>query len=93
MPEEISDTILKKLKKISKDPGGKDGGGKDGGGKDGGGKDPGGKDGGDSDEFKMIIQLLEVSSDFNKQTKAIVIKKQFQQIADQYFPYTVKQDE
>ena len=83
MPEEISDTILKKLKKISKDPGGKDGGG----------KDPGGKDGGDSDEFKMIIQLLEVSSDFNKQTKAIAIKKQFQQIADQYFPYTVKQDE
>ena len=78
MPEEISDTILKKLKKISKDPGGKDGGG---------------KDGGDSDEFKMIIQLLEVSSDFNKQTKAIAIKKQFQQIADQYFPYTVKQDE
>ena len=83
MPEEISDTILKKLKKISKDPGGKDGGRKDG----------GRKDGGDSDEFKMIIQLLEVSSDFNKQTKAIVIKKQFQQIADQYFPYTVKQDE
>ena len=84
VPEEISDTILKKLKKISKDPGGKDGDGKDGDGKDGGNPD---------DELKMIIELLEISSDFNKQTKAIVIKKQFQQIADQYFPYTVEQDE
>jgi len=82
--EQISDTILKKLKEICNEPDGKDGGGKDGGGKDGGNPD---------DEFKMILELLETTDYFDKQTKAVAIRKQFQQIADQYFPYKVKQDE
>ena len=80
--EQISDTILKKLKEICNEPDGKDGGGTQGGNPDD-----------NSDEFKMILELLETTDYFDKQTKAIVIKKQFQQIADQYFPYTVKQDE
>ena len=86
MVEQISDTILKNLKEICNEPDGKDGGGKDGGGKDGGGKDGGNPD----DEFKMILELLETTDYFDKQTKAIAIRKQFQQIADQYFPYTAK---
>ena len=87
MVEQISDTILKKLKEICNEPDGKDGGGKDGGGTQGGNGDD------NSDEFKMILELLETTDYFDKQTKAIAIRKQFQQIADQYFPYIVKQDE
>ena len=83
MVEQISDTILKKIKEICNEPDGKDGGA----GANGGNPDD------NSDEFKMILELLETTDYFDKQTKAIAIRKQFQQIADQYFPYTAKQDE
>ena len=82
MVEQISDTILKKLKEICNEPDGKGGGGAQG-----------GDDDDNPDEFEMILELLEKTDYFDKQTKAVAIKKQFQQIADQYFPYTVKQDE
>ena len=62
MVEEISDTIIKKIKEVVKD----------------------------ENEQKMIIELLQKTSTYNKQTRAPAIKKEFQLLVDQYFPYKEK---
>ena len=59
MVEEISDTIIKKIKEVTKD----------------------------ENEQRMIIELLQKTSTYNKQTKAPAIKKEFGLLVDQYFPY------
>ena len=59
MVEEISDTIIKKIKEIVKD----------------------------ENEQKMIIELLQKTSTYGKQTRAPTIKKEFGLLVDQYFPY------
>jgi hypothetical protein len=69
MAEQISETIIKKLKKICKDPNG------------------------ESDEFKIILELLEKTSRNDKQTKAVQVKKEFQLLADQYFSYQENKNE
>jgi|TARA_B100001142_G_C14036874_1_gene540467 hypothetical protein len=48
---------------------------------------------GESDEFKIAIELLEKTSQNDKQTKASKVKKEFQLLADQYFSYKVNDDE
>ena len=63
MVEDISDTILKKLKQVCKDQDGT------------------------SDEYRMIIELLEKTSKYTKQTRTPALKKELQQLVDQYFPY------
>ena len=50
MVEEISDTIIKKIKEVVKD----------------------------ENEQKMIIELLQKTSTYSKQTRAPTIKKEFQ---------------
>lgn len=40
-----------------------------------------------SDEYKMIIELLEKTSGYSKQTRSTQLKKEFQLLVDQYFPY------
>ena len=62
MVEEISDTIIKKIKEVVKD----------------------------ENEQRMIIELLQKTSTYSKQTRAHTIKKEFQLLVDQYFPYKEK---
>jgi len=62
MVEEISDTIIKKIKEVVKD----------------------------ENEQRMIIELLQKTSTYSKQTRAPTIKKEFQLLVDQYFPYKEK---
>ncbi|MBT5170894.1 MAG: hypothetical protein HOL90_01240 [Candidatus Nitrosopelagicus sp.] len=83
MVEQISDTIKNKLKEICKDPSGNPA--------DGGGGAT--ANGGESDEFKLIMELLEKTSRTNKQTKSTMIKKEFQLLIDQYFPYREDKNE
>ncbi|RZD45667.1 MAG: hypothetical protein CXT78_04975 [Thaumarchaeota archaeon] len=52
-------------------------------------KDPDGK----SEEYRMIIEVLETTSGYSKVTKAPVIKKQFQHLVDQHFPYKENKNE
>ena len=52
-------------------------------------KDPDGT----SEEYRMIIEVLETTSGHSKSTKAPMIKKQFQQLVDQYFPYKEEKNE
>ena len=59
MVEEISDTIIKKIKEVAKD----------------------------ENEQKMIIELLQKTSTYNKQTRAPAIKQEFGLLVAQYFPY------
>jgi len=77
MVEEISDTIQKKLKEICNVPDGT-----------GGGSGTSAGDGtSGSDEYRLIIELLEKTSGYSKQTKSTQLKKEFQLLVDQYFPY------
>ena len=46
-----------------------------------------------SDEFKLIMELLEKTSRNSKQTKSAMIKREFQLLIDQYFPYREDQNE
>jgi len=69
MVEQISETIIEKLKNVCKDANG------------------------ESDEFKIILELLEKTSRNDKQTKAVQIKKEFQLLADQYFSYEENKNE
>ncbi len=41
----------------------------------------------DPDEQKFILELLQKTARYNKQTKPLVIKKEFTQLLDQYFPF------
>ncbi len=80
--EEISDTIRDKIKEITKDGGS---GGSDNGGPGGSGN--GGPGGSDNENYqKILIELLQKTSAYNKQTKPAYIKKEFQLLVDQYFP-------
>jgi len=58
MVEEISDTIIEKIKELTDNP----------------------------DEQKILVELLQKTSAYNKQTKPAYIKKEFQLLVDQYFP-------
>ena len=76
--EEISDTIRDKIKEITKDGGS-------------GGSGNGGPGGSDNENYqKILIELLQKTSAYNKQTKPAYIKKEFQLLVDQYFPYKEK---
>ena len=86
MVEEISDTIQKKLKEICNVPEGTGGGGTSGSEGTGGGGTSG------SDEYRLIIELLEKTSGYNKQTKSTQLKKEFQLLVDQYFPYKADEE-
>lgn len=37
-------------------------------------------------EEKFLLELLQKTARYNKQTKSLVIKKEFTQLLDQYFP-------
>ena len=41
----------------------------------------------DENYQKILIELLQKTSAYNKQTKPAYIKKEFQLLVDQYFPY------
>ena len=45
-----------------------------------------------SDEYRLIIELLEKTSGYNKQTKSTQLKKEFQLLVDQYFPYKADEE-
>tara|TARA_B100001123_G_C14696793_1_gene783588 strand:- start:5 stop:211 length:207 start_codon:yes stop_codon:yes gene_type:complete len=47
---------------------------------------------GTSDEYRMIIELLEKTSGYSKQTKSTQLKKEFQLLVDQYFPYKADEE-
>ena len=40
----------------------------------------------DENEQKFLLGLLQKTAKYNKQTKSLVIKKEFAQLLDQYFP-------
>ena len=40
----------------------------------------------DENEEKFLLELLKKTARYNKQTKSLVIKKEFTQLLDQYFP-------
>ena len=40
-----------------------------------------------SEEYRLIIELLEKTSGYSKQTRSTQLKKEFQLLVDQYFPY------
>jgi len=40
----------------------------------------------DENEQKFLLGLLQKTARYNKQTKPLVIKKEFAQLLDQYFP-------
>ncbi len=40
----------------------------------------------DENEQKFLLELLQKTARYNKQTKPLVIKKEFAQLLDQYFP-------
>ena len=44
----------------------------------------------DENAQKMSIELLQKTSTYSKQTRAPAIKKEFQLLVDQYFPYKEK---
>ena len=47
----------------------------------------GGSGGSDNENYqKILIELLQKTSAYNKQTKPAYIKKEFQLLVDQYFP-------
>ena len=58
MVEEISDTIIEKIKELTDNP----------------------------DEQKILVELLQKTATYNKQTKPIMIKKEFSQLLDEHFP-------
>ena len=84
MVEEISDTIQKKLKEVCNVPDGTGGGS--------GTSAGGGGEGAGSDEYRLIIELLEKTSGYSKQTKSTQLKKEFQLLVDQYFPYKADEE-
>ena len=43
-------------------------------------------------EHKKIIELLEKTSGYSKQTKSTQLKKEFQLLVDQYFPYKADEE-
>jgi hypothetical protein len=43
----------------------------------------------DPDEQKFLLELLQKTARYNKQTKPLAIKKEFTQLLDQYFPLKV----
>ena len=47
----------------------------------------------DKDERKIILELLEKTGKYNKQTNPLSIKKEFQLLVDQYFPFEEKNNE
>ena len=40
----------------------------------------------DENEQKFLLELLQKTARYNKQTKPLVIKKEFTQLLDQYLP-------
>ena len=58
MVEEISDTIIEKIKELTDNP----------------------------DEQEILVKLLQKTAKYNKQTKPLMIKKEFSQLLDEHFP-------
>ena len=48
---------------------------------------------GKSPEFNLIIELLESTSRTSKKTQSSAIKREFQLLLDQYFPYPENKNE
>ena len=47
----------------------------------------------DENEQKFIVELLEKTARYNNQTKPAEIKKEFQLLLEQYFPYSELKNE
>lgn len=47
----------------------------------------------DENEKKMILELIAKTGKYNKQTKPLSIKKEFQLLVDQYFPFEEEKNE
>jgi len=47
----------------------------------------------DENERKMILELLTKTGKYDKQTKPLTIKKEFQLLVVQYFPFEEKKNE
>ena len=47
----------------------------------------------DENEKKMILELLTKTGKYNKQTNPLSIKKEFQLLVDQYFPFKEEKNE
>ena len=47
----------------------------------------------DENEKKIILELLTKTRKYNKQTKPLSIKKEFQLLIDQYFPFMEEKNE
>ncbi len=48
---------------------------------------------GTSEEYRMILEVLEKTSGFSKSNKATAVKREFQLIVDQYFPHKEEKNE
>ena len=46
----------------------------------------------DENEKKIILELLEKTGKYSKQTTPLSIKKEFQLLVDQYFPFEDEND-
>ena len=47
----------------------------------------------DENERKMILELLQKTAKYSNQTKPTEIKKEFQLLMDQYFPFSEDKNE